>query len=332
MGADCEDSCRWQHCDVADQEPKERIEPLTGAEGRRRLLDGLLPFVKLATDYAREVIDGPMLADAGSTAMKEVNAEHLFATDEWLRPAHNAHSYGCILAVFLADHLSAFAASCTAPYVGPTYAHLTLLRPIVESAPVAHWLLDPDATVLHRVQRAIIYRWDSAFNLKRNSHLPSAVEGADDDMAKIKRYLSLRVAASTRSEWSWTGEPKGGGLIVGEQRLPHPDGSFARLLFGRASTFDRTLWNYLSAAGHGTFYALREGLSLPADASADSLDPDSTVRGYVVDSRRVMQFGLIGFRAVDAVVRARDALMGWTSSAERDAAAQALYELDRDLA
>jgi hypothetical protein len=118
------------------------------------------------------------MASADSIAMVELSHERSFATDQWLRPVQNAFSYGTVLTVFLADHLASLAASCTAPRIGPSFSFLTTIRPIVESAPVAHWLLDPHTTVMHRVQRGLAYRWDSAVNLKRNSHLVEATTNA----------------------------------------------------------------------------------------------------------------------------------------------------------
>lgn len=217
--------------------------------------------------------------------------------------------------------------------MGPSFSFLTIIRPIVEAAPVAHWLLDPRATVLQRVQRGLVYRWDSAVNLKRNAHVAAAVAMADLEMQQIRSFVTEQQSVSTAAaqRWSWAGSPRNGGAIIGGEQLPHPDAAFASLLSDRADASSRTLWNYLSATGHGTFYALLQAFALEADQAARTFDSDAATAGISVDSGRLMRYGLIAFQGVDAVVNARDTLMGWTPSTARVVAAAALRDLHQRL-
>jgi hypothetical protein len=296
--------------------------PLRGPLGRQRLLEAFERFAAPLADYAAEVTEGPSMASADSIAMVELSHDRSFATDQWLRPVQNAFSYGTVLTVFLADHLASLAASCTAPRIGPSFSFLTTIRPIVESAPVAHWLLDPHTTVMHRVQRGLAYRWDSAVNLKRNSHLVEATTNADREMTEIRQY------AETRG-WTTKGASINGGLIIGDQELPHPETAFGPLI-ERKDASARTLWNYLSANGHGSFYALTQGFALVPEKT-NPFDSDNATLGVTVDSARVMRYGLLAFLAVDAVVRARDELMGWERKPAMTHAADALVQLHNSL-
>ena len=92
----------------------------------------------------------------------------------------------------------------------------------------------------------------------------------------------------------------------------------------------RTLWNYLSANGHGSFYALTQGFAL-APEQTNPFDSDSATVGVTVDSARVMRYGLLAFLAVDAVVLARDELMGWERPPALAHASDALTQLHTSL-
>lgn len=284
--------------------------------------ESLRPFSVALREYAVAVADRPALPSADSDAMHELYGEQEWATPDWKQPARNAHSYGRLLCHHLIDHADSYAAIAASAWLGPSFAHASILRSVMEVATTAGWLLEPNIGTEKRIQRSTVYRIDSAVNLGRMNHVDSAADTARE---------GLRRAIDYAVEVGWgpgVNLPNGGRKSIGGEAMPFPDSGFSEVAFGLPNErFDRMLWNYLSAQTHGTFYAVAQVLSLPPGIKPDPLDADGTVRAVGASSSNVLTLGGVLFCAVRSVVERRDILNGWTATAEELDAAQRVAKL-----
>lgn len=248
------------------------------------------------------------LPAAHSRGMAELAAQKTWSVPAWLEPIRNAFGYADTLAYKLAEHLAAYALIVHSP-VGPAYSHMPTVRAVLEAAPIAHWFYDPSIGAEVRIKRSIAYRLDSADQAGRLQHLP----GAGADSRKTRRacigYLNVQ---------GWVLKDK----TVDGERLPTA-AQFSQVAFGSPDVrLDMTSWGLMSAAQHGSWYALQ--LALNSDEMITSpLDPLGGLAPIVVRSDALTMFGLMCFEGCDAVARARDELYGWQRPAEMtDAAAQ----------
>lgn len=288
----------------------------------------LRPFTSALSDYAVAMSRHPdghgHLPAATSTAMRELAAERRWGTPEWSEPARNAHNYGMMLAYVTAEHLAAIAAIIDASQVGPRFAYLPSVRAIMETAPIARWLLEPSVGVDTRVRRSIAYRLESANQQGRLREVPDAADAKERTRAACHAYAA-------RHGWAVTGTSTGKPVIDGEA-LPHPADSFSQVAFGNdGDGLDPTLWGVLSATSHGTWYAVSAGL-LERMQRTDPFDPNGGMAPIVVESQQLYLYGLMAYYACDAVTTARADLMGWPDTDELADARRRLRDISRSFA
>ncbi len=272
--------------------------------------ESLRPFAEALRDYAVAAADRPALPSAHSDAMRELSQEHQWSIPDWLEPARNAHTYGRVLCHHLLDHADSYAAIAASAWLGPSFAHASILRSVMEVATTAGWLLEPGLGTEKRIQRSTVYRMDSAVNLGRMKHVDHAANAAKEALRKVTDYAAA-------VGWPVVNLANAGRKSVGGEEMPFPDSDFSEVAFGKSNErFDRALWNYLSAQTHGTFYAVAQVLSPPPGITPDPLDPRGTVRGVGASSSNVLTVGGVLFCAVRSVVQRRDMLNGWTANDE----------------
>lgn len=274
--------------------------------------DAMLPFTtaleRWAVAWAGQQEGAGYLPAADSRGMAELAEQRTWSVSAWLEPIRNAFSYADTLAYKLAEHLAAYA-KIVHSQVGPAYSHMPTVRAVLEAAPIAHWLLDPSVGAEVRIKRSIAYRLDSADQAGRMQHLP----GAAADSQKVRRACSDYLHSQ-----GWVLKDK----AVDGERLPTA-AQFSQVAFGKVDVrLDMTSWGLMSAAQHGTWYALQ--LALDGDEMITTpLDPLGGLARIMVRSDTLTTFGLMCFEGCDAVARARDELYGWQRPAEMiDAAAQ----------
>ncbi len=214
---------------VSEEEFREVMAPLTEALG----------------EYAHAASGMPErngnLPAATSKAMEELAAEKPFGHRDWLEPVRNAHTFGGILCHFLVENLSALAVVVGTSRVGPTWAYLTQVRVIVETVPVAHWLLDPSIRVEQRIQRGIAYRKDGARYLCKNTSIPNAARSGNKELQRFQRYANAtnKLLAGVRESMPASAE----GFAAIASRKPN-------------QLHDDALWSYASSTFHGSSWAL----------------------------------------------------------------------------
>ncbi len=96
--------------------------------------ESLRPFAEALREYAVAAADRPALPSADSEAMRELSDEKQWAIPDWKEPARNAHSYGRVLCHHLIDHADSYAAIAAAAWLGPSFAHASILRSVMVSA------------------------------------------------------------------------------------------------------------------------------------------------------------------------------------------------------
>ncbi|MCB0966825.1 MAG: hypothetical protein KDB37_08320 [Ilumatobacter sp.] len=287
--------------------------------------DLLRPFTSALSDYAVAMSRHPdshgHLPSATSNAMRELAAERRWGTPKWSEPARNAHSYGTMLSYVCAEHLSAIAAIIAESRVGPRFAFLPSVRALMETAPIARWLLEPSIGIDRRIRRSIAYRLESANQQGRLREVPDAAEAK-----RRARAACLDYAAS--QGWAISGTPTGR-PVVGGEALPHPADSFSQVAFGNDSDgLDPTLWGVLSATSHGTWYAVSAGLGERMQR-IDPFDPNGGMAPIVVESQQLHLYGLMAYYACDAVTAARADLMSWPDTGELTDARQRLRDITK---
>jgi hypothetical protein len=266
---------------------------------------------------ARQSADHGHLPVASSRAMAEVALERSWATEQWEQPAINAHSYGVLVCHFLLDHLAALAAMLKGAVVGPSFAHLTVARAIVESAPVGHWLLDSQISLECRIKRSLSYRIESANQSGRQQNVPGAAEHSAAAREAVKAFAGAH-------GWEVIGS------AIGGEDMPKPGSTFSAVAFGQSNPeFDSIVRNLMAATSHGTLYALMQHLSDELDVS--EIATIAPLRGIVVDAAHLASISLACYLACAAVVDARMSLMGWTASTRQLAAHDDLRALSKAL-
>lgn len=284
--------------------------------------DAMRPFADTLSQWAVEWNAQPerhgFLPTADSAAMRELAQQDRWATDDWLEPVRNAHTFGHMLCYLLGEHLSALA-QVTIAEVGPTYSPLPIVRAVIEATTLGHWLLDPQITAANRVRRSTAYRLDSANQLGRLQHLEEARQLAATNRAACRAFAATH---------NWKVADK----EVGGQRLPHPDRHFSRVVFGDSADFlDKSLWGFTSAAQHGTWYALAYAIER-AELKPQVGDDLGGIAPIVVSVQALYTWGVACFMGCDAVARARDDLFGWQRSASMHEAEGRLHQVRRTLA
>lgn len=275
------------------------------------------PFTSALATYARAFsflgeFNGNVPA-ADSRAMAELAAEPDWRTVNWLEPSRNAHTFAGFLTQFLADHLAAFAAAVDCATVGPSYAHLTIVRAIVEVSPIAFWLSDSQLTVAQRLRRSIVYRLDSASERGRMRHLPEMVARSNEARARCLEFADHH---------NWKREGK---TLAGE-KLPTSGQAFGAILFGDdPAGIGLTLWNLTSANIHGKWYAVADGLK-DRFVPNGPRDPHGGTAPIIVDGNQLRRYGTMCWLACEAVAQERMALMGWSPSPELTASSTALRD------
>lgn len=281
----------------------------------------MLPLSSALGKYAKAMAAQPELhrnlPSHDSRAMAELAAQSRWAIPEWNEPARNAHSYGSMLAYFLAEHLAAYAAIIDGASVGPRYAHLATARSIFETAPIARWLLEPGIPLEARIKRSIVYRLRSANELGRMQHEPRLVLQCQQNRDRCARYIEAR---------GWLVK----GLELGGESLPAGKTEFSKFAFGASSIdLDRTLWSIMSGAQHGSWYALADGLK-GEKLEVDPLDPTGTVAPLMVKSENLTMFGIMCWHGCSAVAAARCELMGWSPSTDMTTNGEVIEKIARD--
>jgi hypothetical protein len=291
-------------------------------EMRVKFQEILRPFAESLRDYAVACIQRPITPMADSPAMSELHDEKRWSVEEWLEPARNAHSYGLVLAYFVVDHADSYAAIAISAELGPTFAHATLLRSVMEVATNAAWLLEPSIGAEKRIQRSTVYRIDSAVNLGRMGTAFNADEGATKGRERA-------IAYAKGQGWEVVNLGQGGRKSVGGEAMPMPEQGFRAVLpYTPSEDFCRALWNYMSATSHGSFYAVQQSLQTPPDAPEPSpFDPAGMTKAIGADTANVITIGAVLFHLVQGVVQRRDALMGWTPTEDEIAAAKRLDDI-----
>ncbi len=292
---------------VAGDEFKKVVAPLR---------DGLLRYAELVS---RQPEDRGFLPAEDSPAMAEQAAEGRWSHSEWEQPLLNAQNFGSLLVTFLCEHLAGLALVTGAPEVGPSFVNYSLLRPILDTAPVAHWLLEPGVAYEVRAKRGLTYRLESAVNLGRHSALASAKTESERTIASIRLVAKHHGWQCSKTKES-----------VGGEVRPHPKRSFSTVALGKAAPkLDDAMWNLVSATFHGTSYALLQALGW----GHATIGPDgqSMTAPIVVSSDHVSFLCLLGWRGVQAAANARAALMGWVPSEQLDSVTAELDELTAKL-
>ena len=271
----------------------------------------MAPLTGALADYARATSKATeqngFVPSATSIAMAELADERRWATDAWREPARNAHSFGAMLVYFLAEHLAGYAAIVDAAAIGPVYAHMPMVRAMIETIPVAHWLTDPTINLETRIKRSIAYRVDSARFLGRQQHLPTAI---------LRSTTTLNLCHDYARRQMWIIKKTGdGSKSVGGESLPSSAQSFTALAADiNDERLDAVLWNLSSATQHGTSYALLQNVREHA-APNGPLDPTGATAALMVDAETLAKYGLLCWQGCRTVVDARLRLMGWTASA-----------------
>jgi hypothetical protein len=289
---------------LSDDEFRTAMDPLTSAIGR----------------YARALSGLPQhnnnLPGVDSRAMAEIYAERDWRTDDWLEPARNAHAHAGFMIHFLADHLAAYAAVVQAATVGPRHAHLTLMRAVVEAAPIALWLTESTITLETRLRRDIAYRLNSANEQGRMKHLPEVAAAAVADRERC-------IAYATHHQWEMIGNSVGG------EELPAAGKAFADMTFGPSNKgAGYTLWNLLSANTHATWYALAQGLQQHLTPNGP-LDPLGGTVTLIVDGADLIRWGILCWQACALVTEQRMRLMDWKLSTDLAESARDMLALAR---
>lgn len=286
---------------------------------RAILLESLRPFADALRGYAFAAADRPTWVAADSDAMRERSEERRWSTPDWLEPALNAHTFGQVLCHHVLDHADSYAAIATSAELGPSFAHATILRSVMDVSTTAGWLLEPRIGTERRIQRSIVYRIASAVHMLRVSRLDKIVAEATAAKRKATEYAEAQ-------GWPVVKLERGRRSVGGEQ-MPAADRTFSEIVFGaRAEASDGTLWHYLSATAHGTFYAVQQALAVPPGVTDDPLNPAGTVRAFAASTPNVMTLGRIVFAAARTIVERRDALNGWTATPEEVDAIRRLQE------
>jgi hypothetical protein len=279
---------------MSDDQFRAAMEPLTSSLGR---------YAKAMSKLSED--NGNMPA-AGSRAMAEIAAEQLWRTDEWFEPARNAHSYGGFLSHFLADHLAAYAGTIHAATVGPNWSHFTIMRAIVEAAPIAKWLDEPTITLETRLKRSIAYRLDSADQIGRMQHLPEIAAQSTETRQRCHAFARVHGWEVIKN-------------AVGGESVPAPGKSFTAMMFDDTTGAGYTLWNLASAKAHAKWYGLADGLQTMVTPNGP-LDPHGGTVALIVDGEDLTRWGVLCWQACTIVTAHRLELMGWTASKElRDA-------------
>ena len=279
----------------------------------------LAPLSTRLLRYAELIATQPdksgFLPAADSPALAERAAEGKWAHPDWEQPLFNAQNFGSLLVTFLCEHLAGLALVTGAPEVGPSYVNYSLLRPILDTAPVAYWLLEPGIAYEVRAKRGLTYRLESAVNLARHGAIPSAKTDSERTIASIRLVAKHHGWQCSKTKES-----------VGGETRPHPKRSFSSVALGNAAPkLDDAMWNLVSATFHGTSYALLQALR--QDHAIIGPDGDSMTAPIVVSSDHVSFLCLLGWRGVQAAANARAALMGWVPSDELGSVTAELNEL-----
>ena len=269
----------------------------------------MAPLTEALGDYAKAMSktteQNGFVPGAASIAMAELANERRWATDAWREPARNAHSFGAMLVYFLAEHLAGYAAIVDGAAVGPVYAHMPMVRAMIETVPVAHWLTDPTITLETRLKRSIAYRIDSARFLGRHQH-PNAILNSTTTLNQCHDY-------ARRQKWIVT-KAGDGGKSVGGQSLPGAAQSFTALAADiNDERLDALLWNLSSATQHATSYALLQNVR-ERSVPNGPLDPTGATASLMVDAATLARYGLLCWQGCRTVTEARLGLMGWTAS------------------
>jgi hypothetical protein len=277
------------------------------------------PIAKSLSNYASAIRDegeqNGHLPWASSRAMAELADQHRWSTPEWLEPARNAHAYGGFLTYLIAEHVSAHAAIIDGSSVGPSYAHMSCVRAVLEAVPIAHWLLDPAIGAETRIQRSITFRLHSANQQKRMVNIAGARDAAERSTSACRAF-----AAANR--WSLRG-----GAVAGDS-IPKAT-SYSKVALGaEAKELDETVWALACATQHANWFALADGLH-DSFVRNDPLDPLGGVEAITVKAPALAMFAAVIFSGADAVQRARADLMGWSPSDELVASRSALTDLRR---
>ena len=289
------------------------IEPakgvLTSEEFGEAMSSLTTPLCRWAAAWASEPDRHGYLPAAGSRAMAELAAEHLWATPQWVEPARNAHSYGHVLSYALAEHLAALSTIIRHTEVGPAFAHMPPVRAIVDAVPLAHWLLDPSITAEARIKRSTLYRLKSANELGRMQHLPAVVV---DSQTTRQRCLDF----ARRNGWRVANN------TIGGEEMPAAKKNFSKVALGQAKPdLDHSMWAMVSSAHHSTWYALvasfKHGITI-----STTFDPRGGVAPIVVDGRELATYAVMCWQGCAAVARSRDELMGWDAGPEMDESAE----------
>lgn len=263
------------------------------------------PISEALSDYASAVTalgsDNGHLPASASKGMDELAEQQQWSTADWLEPSRNAHSFGGLLLHSIAEHLSALAAVIGGSAVGPTYAHYAHVRVIIESVPIAAWLLDPTISAKKRIQRSIVYRLDGFTYLKRNTSIPGARQSAAKAYQRFQRY-------TTCNKWALTWR------TCGDETMPQRAHGFSRIALG-IEDLDRddALWSFASSTFHGSSWALLQ-IDPRHITHNGAMDPTGATVGLGADQLSLSAMAILCWRGVHAVVGARLALMGWLVS------------------
>ena len=276
----------------------------------RVIEDPDLALVASAIHEAAELgSDRPVMPTADSPAIAEIAREAEFAHAGWELPIENAHSYGRFVAALALEELDSIASIVEGARVGPSFVPDIVLRSLLASVTVAHWLLEPDVGAGARAARGLVYRLDSGNQMGRNSFIDESI---NSQSATIRAEVRAVCEAN-----EWAIENNG---INGEQR-PHSGLGYSRVAFGDEpgdDEFDKALWNSTSATAHATFYAIAERIVRAPDREhqLSSLDQRVGVGAIVARADDCIRTAVSAFYGVIQVVQSRDALFGFTSIPE----------------
>ncbi len=127
----------------------------------------------------------------GAIATTEGACEPDFAETMWPEPVRTAHYHAAVLMYFLVDHVDAMAALLPNASIGPAYAHLALLRPVVDVAVAAAWINDPKITTDVRIRRGIALERRSLDEQVRLP-IPPVVQAAEARRRRLNDYERKR--------------------------------------------------------------------------------------------------------------------------------------------
>lgn len=228
---------------------------------------------------------------------REVEGARFKGKSDWDLPVTDTHSFGGITLTAACDD-----ARCFADLFGgqrtPVYGHLVLARSALETSVVSAWLNEVGVGAEERIKRGLDEQLFSSYELKR-----AALEG-DKPEDRIKYWKDVAKSFG----WSGNKDKDGKVRVDGVGRPSVPVWINRLLVDGREASIGRTVWSYLSAVNHGTWWGLRDAIVQPPSGRGAS---GLALAGIGTQSKSVLAQAACLLVALRRAAIERFDLMGW---------------------